>query len=195
MLFSVAMSLGSYFIQFKLPKQFKLRMAKDAVCSTDNVVDIEDLEQDYVDLVSDVLWDHRECRIRYTFYRRTPTFANNYTHLISSYGEIAPFQRLSHSPPFCLDVPTSLCLHITLYSYPFVFISFSMSSWPSLCLSVSLSPDKKIYVFQNTLKREVFLKILVLGDLGVGKTSLIRRYTNEASEPATPDYKVSILLL
>ena len=55
MLFSVAISLGSYFIQFKLPKQFKLRMAKDAVCSTDNVVDIEDLEQDYVDLVSDVL--------------------------------------------------------------------------------------------------------------------------------------------
>ena len=29
----------------------------------------------------------------------------------------------------------------------------------------------------NNLKQEIVLKILVLGDLGVGKTSLVRRYT------------------
>ena len=31
----------------------------------------------------------------------------------------------------------------------------------------------------NALKQEIFLKILVLGDLGVGKTSLIRKYTGD----------------
>ena len=29
----------------------------------------------------------------------------------------------------------------------------------------------------NNLKQELFLKIVVLGDLGVGKTSLVRTYT------------------
>ena len=48
---------------------------------------------------------------------------------------------------------------------------------------------------QNTLQREVFLKILVLGDLGVGKTSLVRRYANDNNEQSTPDYKVRIFLI
>lgn len=29
----------------------------------------------------------------------------------------------------------------------------------------------------NSLKQEIFLKLVVLGDLGVGKTSLVRKYT------------------
>jgi hypothetical protein len=31
----------------------------------------------------------------------------------------------------------------------------------------------------NNLKQEIFLKLLVLGDLGVGKTSLVRKYTED----------------
>ena len=42
----------------------------------------------------------------------------------------------------------------------------------------------------NSLKQEIFLKLLVLGDLGVGKTSLVKRYTNEGSGIASSDYKV-----
>ena len=30
----------------------------------------------------------------------------------------------------------------------------------------------------NNLKQEIVLKILVLGDLGVGKTALVKRYTD-----------------
>ena len=50
------------------------------------------------------------------------------------------------------------------------------------------------FLFQNTLQREVFLKILVLGDLGVGKTSLVRKYANDNNQQSTPDYKVSATL-
>ncbi len=42
----------------------------------------------------------------------------------------------------------------------------------------------------NRLKQELFLKVLVLGDLGVGKTSLIRTYVGDCD--AATDYRVSI---
>ena len=41
----------------------------------------------------------------------------------------------------------------------------------------------------NNLPREVFLKILVLGDLGVGKSSLVKKYCYSDAGPA---YKVSV---
>lgn len=41
----------------------------------------------------------------------------------------------------------------------------------------------------NSLKQEIFLKLVVLGDLGVGKSSLIKKYT-QSNESI--DYKVSI---
>ncbi len=44
----------------------------------------------------------------------------------------------------------------------------------------------------NNLKQEIFLKILVLGDLGVGKTSLVRKYTEDFGEGGNSGYKVSI---
>ena len=54
----------------------------------------------------------------------------------------------------------------------------------------------------NNLKQELFLKIVVLGDLGVGKTSLVRTYTESGvvggpgsagsgSESGGGGYKVS----
>ena len=42
----------------------------------------------------------------------------------------------------------------------------------------------------NALKQEIFLKLLVLGDLGVGKTSLVKRYTGDGCGVASSDYKV-----
>ncbi len=44
----------------------------------------------------------------------------------------------------------------------------------------------------NSLKEEVFLKLLVLGDLGVGKSTLIKRYTGEEDEGDKVDYRVSV---
>lgn len=41
----------------------------------------------------------------------------------------------------------------------------------------------------NNLPKEIFLKILVLGDLGVGKTSLIKNY---CCSDSAPEYKVSV---
>lgn len=41
----------------------------------------------------------------------------------------------------------------------------------------------------NNLAQEVFLKILVLGDLGVGKSSLVKKYCYADSGP---EYKVSV---
>lgn len=56
----------------------------------------------------------------------------------------------------------------------------------------------------NALPEEVFLKLLVLGDLGVGKTALVKRYTGEGEGGGpslatgvggncnSADYKVSV---
>ena len=41
----------------------------------------------------------------------------------------------------------------------------------------------------NNLPTEIFLKLLVLGDLGVGKSSLVRKYCHS---DAGPEYKVSV---
>ena len=41
----------------------------------------------------------------------------------------------------------------------------------------------------NNLPTEIFLKLLVLGDLGVGKSSLVRKYCHS---DAAPEYKVSV---
>ena len=41
----------------------------------------------------------------------------------------------------------------------------------------------------NNLPGECFLKILILGDLGVGKTSLVKKY---CSSDSGPEYKVSV---
>ena len=45
------------------------------------------------------------------------------------------------------------------------------------------------HVDLNNLPTEIFLKILVLGDLGVGKSSLVRKYCHT---DAGPEYKVSV---
>ena len=42
----------------------------------------------------------------------------------------------------------------------------------------------------NNLPGECFLKILVLGDLGVGKTSLVKKYCSPLD--SGPEYKVSV---
>ncbi len=44
----------------------------------------------------------------------------------------------------------------------------------------------------NALPQEIFLKLVVLGDLGVGKTSLIRSYTEAAEEEGQGQYRVSV---
>ena len=44
----------------------------------------------------------------------------------------------------------------------------------------------------NALQQEIFLKLLVLGDLGVGKSSLIRCYTGEEQQETRGDYRVSV---
>ena len=49
--------------------------------------------------------------------------------------------------------------------------------------------ENETFVDLNNLPREIFLKILVLGDLGVGKSSLIKQYCFSDSDPA---YKVSV---
>ncbi len=49
--------------------------------------------------------------------------------------------------------------------------------------------DSTAEVDLNNLPREVDLKILVLGDLGVGKSSLIKKYCKSDSGP---EYKVSV---
>ena len=41
----------------------------------------------------------------------------------------------------------------------------------------------------NNLPSEIFLKILILGDLGVGKTALVKKYCFSDTDPA---YKVSV---
>jgi len=41
----------------------------------------------------------------------------------------------------------------------------------------------------NNLPKEHFLKLLILGDLGVGKTSLVKKY---CSSDSGPEYKVSV---
>ena len=41
----------------------------------------------------------------------------------------------------------------------------------------------------NNLPSEYFLKILILGDLGVGKSSLVKKY---CSSDSGPEYKVSV---
>ena len=38
----------------------------------------------------------------------------------------------------------------------------------------------------NSLPKEHFIKLLVLGDLGVGKTSLLKNYTSMESKPNAP---------
>ena len=38
----------------------------------------------------------------------------------------------------------------------------------------------------NSLPKEHFIKLLVLGDLGVGKTSLLKSYTSEDSKSNSP---------
>ena len=44
----------------------------------------------------------------------------------------------------------------------------------------------------NSLRQEIFLKLVVLGDLGVGKSSLIRCYTGQEQQPEKRDYRVSV---
>ena len=54
---------------------------------------------------------------------------------------------------------------------------------------MSSESDSEPEVDLNNLKGEIFLKILILGDLGVGKTSLVKKYCYADSGP---EYKVSV---
>ena len=43
----------------------------------------------------------------------------------------------------------------------------------------------------NSLPKEHFIKLLVLGDLGVGKTSLLKNYTSIESKPNAPSNSIA----
>ena len=49
--------------------------------------------------------------------------------------------------------------------------------------------EKEAVTDLNHLPAELFLKILVLGDLGVGKTSLVKKYCHSDTDS---EYKVSV---
>ena len=51
-------------------------------------------------------------------------------------------------------------------------------------LSCILFPDD-----ESAKMEETFVKLVVLGDIGVGKTALVRRYTEDRY---SPDYRISV---
>ena len=54
---------------------------------------------------------------------------------------------------------------------------------------MSSDEERTSEVDLNNLPSEYFLKILILGDLGVGKSSLVKKY---CSSDSGPEYKVSV---
>uniref|UniRef100_H2M510 Ras-related protein Rab n=1 Tax=Oryzias latipes TaxID=8090 RepID=H2M510_ORYLA len=123
-----------------------------------------------------------------------PTSRGSLTGGCCATHTVPPWKRISHKEgptPLSSTSPRGSgrsCLFSSAPRSPVLLAPSSPESFPPQWIHAQLSPSSSV-AMQNNHHKERLYKILVIGDLGVGKTSIIKRYVHHNF---SPNYRATI---